>query len=638
MRQNRGVPLATAPAVRFHRLIAVGLVLAAWATYYRALEAPFLFDDRPAIDRNETIRQLWPPTIPLSPPVTGAGVAGRPLVNLSLALNFAASGLAPRGYHATNILLHICATLTLWGLLRRTFQRTALKPDAEKLAGGIAFLWSVHPLQTESVVCVVQRNELLVGWFYLLALYCFARSIDEPRGAWWRAAAIVAGLLGTASKEVMATAPLLVLLYDRTFVGGSFRTAWRDRWRFHLGLGSTWLLLAWLMQANDQRAGTVGFGLGVSSWHYLLTQCNALLTYLKLSVWPHPLIADYGVDVVHSLTAVGGEAFVVSALLAATVFALWRHPAIGWAAAAFFIVLAPSSSFVPLTTQPIAEHRMYLSLAAVLALLVLALHRLCGRTSLAATTAVVVAFAATTAARTRVYETEISLWSDTVAKSPGNARAEASLGGAFARAKRWPEALRHFELAVQQRPDYADAHNDYATVLGETGRTADAVGHFETALRLKPDDTDIRYNLGVALAQAGRPDEAVEQLQRVLQRTPDRVSALNNLGDALLKLGRPSEALVYFRRALELEPNSSAAHNNAGVALGALGQLREAIPHFEAALRENPNSAQTHYNLAQALAGIGRLQEAIAHDETALQLQPNFASARGHLQQIRQRQ
>jgi protein O-mannosyl-transferase len=185
---------------------------------------------------------------------------GRPVVNLSLALNYALGGSNVWGYHALNLAIHIIlAGLTLFGVVRRTLLRPALRerfsPSAARLALVVAVLWTAHPLQTEAVTYVSQRCESLMGLFYLLTLYCFVRGADSQRCGWWFTLSVVACLLGMATKEVMVTAPLLVLLYDRTFVTGSFRKAWTRHRRLYLSLAGTWLLLGYLMAGLHYRGG-----------------------------------------------------------------------------------------------------------------------------------------------------------------------------------------------------------------------------------------------------------------------------------------------------------------------------------------------------------------------------------------------
>ena len=154
-----------------------------------------------------------------------------------------------------------------------------------------------------------------------------------------------------ASKEVMVSAPLMVLLYDRTFLAGSFREAVRRRYGLYLALAATWLLLAWLVADAAGRGGTAGFGLGVGCWAYLGTQLGAIVHYLRLSVWPSPLVLDYGDGLAQTAAEIVPYAIVVGLLALATVAALWRWPKAGFLGACFFGLLAPTSSIVPVVTQ-----------------------------------------------------------------------------------------------------------------------------------------------------------------------------------------------------------------------------------------------------------------------------------------------
>mgnify|MGYP001599237801 CR=1 FL=1 len=231
-----------------------GLVIAvaALAAYANTFHAPLTFDDIPSITDNPSILQVWPPGKALSPPGGwGFSVSGRPLLNYSLAVNYAISGFEVWSYHVLNLLIHILAGLTLYGLVWRTLRRPPLADrfgsQARSLALVIAGVWTLHPLQTEAVTYIIQRAESLMGLFFLLTLYGFVRSVDSPRPARWRVVAVAACLLGVGTKEITALAPVLVFLYDRTFVSGSFAGAWRKHRGRYLSLVATWLPLLWLL-------------------------------------------------------------------------------------------------------------------------------------------------------------------------------------------------------------------------------------------------------------------------------------------------------------------------------------------------------------------------------------------------------
>ncbi len=605
-------------------MVAAGLV-----AYHNSFTGPFIFDDLRSIPENPTIRHLWPIWPVLSPSAT-AMVGGRPVINFSLALNYVFAGTSVRGYHALNLAIHIVAALTLSGIVRRTLQQPALRERfgaaADGLALAVAALWTVHPLQTEAVTYVSQRAESLMGLFYLLTLYCFIRGTESPKVEFWFALSIVACLLGMATKEVMVTAPLMVLLYDRTFVGGSFRAAWTQRRWLYLGLGGTWILLGYLM-AGLQRRG-VGYGLGVTWQAYALTECWAVVNYLRLAVWPHPLVFDYGMDmVIHHAAEAVAYALILLVLVAGTVVGLKRSPAIGFIGAWFFVILGPTSSVVPIAYQPMAESRMYLPLAAVVVLEVMGIYALAGRRTVAVVAVLAAGLGVLTMQRNEDYRTDIAIWADAVAKRPENSRAHCNLGVVLTRTGRIPEAVAHLDQALRITPGYAEAHYNLAVALAQQGKAQEAIGHYEQALRINPGYAEPHNNLGNALQQEGKIEEAIAHYEQALRINPDYVEAHYNLAVALEQAGRLQDAIAHYEQALRLTPDYAEAHYNLAVALAQQGKAQEAIGHYEQALRINPDYAEAHNNLAVALAKAGRVGEAIGHYEQALRTNPDHVES-----------
>jgi len=299
-------------------IVAVGL-----SVYLSSFEGAFVFDDAAHILNNDRMTELWPLTKVLS--------GRRPVVDLTLAINHAVGGFNVRGYHAVNVAIHILAALTLYGIVRRTLLRwgrrheawgdgpfsqaeaavssvsTRLDSDtASWLAMVGALIWVVHPLQTQSVTYLIQRAESLMGLFYLLTIYCVIRGAvsSEAQGGRrrafaWYVAAVVACALGMGCKAVMATAPVMALAYDRTFLAGSVKDALRRRWGLHAGLAATWGVM-WSTGVvrgvlnPSARVAHIGFGYkGITPLEYALTQFGVLVEYLKLSMWPRPLCLDY---------------------------------------------------------------------------------------------------------------------------------------------------------------------------------------------------------------------------------------------------------------------------------------------------------------------------------------------------------
>ncbi len=636
-------------------------VLLAWGNSFRG---PFVLDDALAITENASIRQ-W--RTAFDPPNDGQTVTGRPLVNLSFALNHALAGKEPPakdatsregndqvfGYHVLNLAIHLGAALVLFGLVRRVLAGPVLGEKfgaaGDWLALAVALLWAVHPLQTGAVTYIAQRAESLCALFYLLTLWCLARGAVSARPGWWLVPGVAACLGGMASKEVMASAPLMALLFDRAFFAGSFREALRRRWVFYVSLAATWGLLAGLAWHAGNRGGSAGFGLSdaagvpVTPWTYLLRQCDAIVHYLRLSVWPDRLVSDYGFDVIGDPAKVRPQGLLLLALLGATLWALWRRPAWGFLGAWFFAILAPSSSFIPVITETAAEHRMYLPLAAVVTVAVIGAYALARRLGPAGLATAVCAglgaaslLGAATHRRNTDYASSLALWRDAVAKRPQNARAHEELAQALAKEPgRAEEALAEYREALRLEPNFPNAYNNYATVLADLGRHAEAADAYAKAVQLKPQLAEAWLGVGNALANLGRLADAVPYFKKAAELKPSVLAASHNLGKALDGLGRTAEAVEVLQNLLREHPDYLEARFTFANLLVSHGRLDEGITHYRMILQLKPDDQLTAVNLGVTLFLAGRKDEAIAQLEAVLRAAPGNTDARDKLAAIR---
>jgi tetratricopeptide (TPR) repeat protein len=657
--------------------LGAGLIIffAILAVYLNSFQGPFVFDDVTGIAENPTLRHL---SSALFPPPGALTVSGRPVLSLSLALNYAVSGTDVGSYHAVNLLIHLLATLTLFGLVRRTLARMATGgrsagPWGSTLSAlAVALLWGLHPLQTESVTYIVQRAESLMGLLYLLTLYGFVRYAETGRKAWaW--VSVLGCLLGMGTKEVMVSAPVIVLLYDRAFISGSFQEAWGRRKNLYACLAGTWILLAFLVILNGDHAGTAGFSAGQGCLAYWLTQFPAIVRYLGLSICPYPLVFDYGMQSVPGLPVVAPAGAMVGLLVAGTAVALWRNSALGFLGAWFFAILAPTS-LVPGTQQTMAEHRMYLPLAAVLALGTMGLAAVARRApawrnpGLAVLAVFGLVLGIGTVSRNDVYRSDLAVWMDTVAKRPALAIAHHNLGRAYAergrlgeaiaqdqealrlnhdsvfsrldlagaleQAGRLPEALVQYQEAVALQPGWAGTHCGLAGGLSRAGRQPEAMAEYRRALLIKPDYAQAEDGLGMALFRSGDIDGAIGHFQSALRMDPEYALADNNLGTALARANRLPEAVACFQRALQLKPDDAEAHLNLGNAFYQADRLSDAIHEYAAALRERPGTAEEHDHFGILLAQAGRPADAEAQFRDALRLKPDDAEVQGNLRRL----
>jgi tetratricopeptide (TPR) repeat protein len=276
-------------------------------------------------------------------------------------------------------------------------------------------------------------------------------------------------------------------------------------------------------------------------------------------------VLDYGTAIVTSLTAVWWQAALIVTLLVGTAWALVRRPALGFVGACFFLILAPSSSFVPLVTQTIAEHRMYLPLAAVIAALALAAHRWLGSSAIPILFAAALVAGGVTFARNRIYASEIAIWEGNVSARP-HARVLTALG-------------------------VAQLH---------AGRPVDALPHFTRALALDPTHLAAQRNRALALLQLGRGEEAAAILRTLPAREPGEAAEYFGLGNAFAREQKYAEAAAAYTRVVTLEPAHVAAHANLGNVLLLQGRVREAIAEYEIVLRLRPDDVRARENLQVA--------------------------------------
>jgi tetratricopeptide (TPR) repeat protein len=628
-------PAATAPGHIALALLA--LILLAVLTYSNSFQGPFVLDDIPAILTNAHIRHLWPPSLALTAPHETT-VAGRPIVCLTLALNYALSGLDVWSYHALNLAIHIAAGCVLFGVLRRTFLTAPLCDrfgrDALPLALAIAAIWIVHPLNTMCVSYIIQRTEALMSLCYLLALYCVIRSDDSPRPALWQAAAVLACLAGMGSKEVAASLPIVTLIYDATFLAGSYREALRHRGWMYVALAACWIPLAMLITAGPRNESTGTEISGLTPWDYLKTQPEVIVHYLRLVVWPAPLCLDYGWTVATGWSEILVPGCILLAALAATVWGAARRRPWAFLGICFFAILAPSSSVVPIVIIA-SEHRMYLPSIAVIAGVVLLLwnaasHLAPSRAALArqmlavAALSVVLLFAALTINRNTDYQSPLDLWKQVTEVRPDNPRAWTSVGALLGEAGHSDEAAPALKKAIALSPDYADAHLAYGAVLAHDGLLGEAIDELDATLRLRPDDKKAECTLGAVLAKEGRYPEAITHLKVALDSAPDFAAARGQLGIVLKLEGQNRAAVDELRAAVALQSDLADELNALAWILAtdsdpSLHNPPEAIAAAEraCALTNNANP-QFLDTLAATYAAADRFSEAVSTAQQAL--------------------
>jgi protein O-mannosyl-transferase len=544
-------------------LIALFIAALTLVVFGSGLRGQMIFDDYRSIVANSDIEHF--------PDVVRGST--RPLTELTFYLNYALHGASVVPYHVVNIVIHTVAALLLFGVLRLTLLLPRFggrfATSAPWLAGSVAAVWAVHPLQTESVTYIVQRAESMMGMFALLSLYASVRASKDGGRLRWQALAIVSMGLGMASKPVMVVVPLLVLLYDVVFLEGGVRDLLRQRWRFYLLLASTWLIPAVLLSMPNESSTSAGFGPGrLGSWGYLLTQCDVVVHYLRRCVWPDPLCIDYAWSPVSGWGEVWCTGSILAILLAVTLVLLVRRRPIGFLGAWFFLALMPTSSVLPLDDLA-AERRLYLALVAPVTLLVIGGAQVLwlrtesarGRwLSAAVWVAVLATLSVLTVRRNLCYTSETRMWESVLEVRPQHIRARVGLGALALAAGDLKRAEAHFVEVLERLPAdvpagasptatlYSLTQTNLGVVREQEGRFDLAEACFREAIRVSQGNADAKVNLGILLSRRRQDPESSRLWQAALKLEPHHAKALYCLGWSAMQRGDRAAAGLYLSK------------------------------------------------------------------------------------------
>jgi tetratricopeptide (TPR) repeat protein len=521
------------------------LLLGALA-YSNSLRGEFVFDDLGQIVGNRAIEGLGA----FLGPSGGQVLPNRYVAYLTFALNYLAGGYDPFGWHLVNVAIHLANAVLVWAFVLLAFRSRRLRASTiAPASGAIAFasaaIFVAHPLATQAVSYVVQRITSLATLFYLLTVVLYLAwrlsSRAMSRIALY-AGVLASALLAVRTKEIAFTLPVALALVEWAFLEGG-----RRRWLPILPVAAMALLIPLsLVDFAKPVSGVLATAnqstrvQALDGRHdYLRTQAVVVARYLGLLAFPVGQVIDHDVAIRRSWLAldVAGCALLLAALASLGGWLAWRSTprggraaldpsvrmvalGIGW----FFVTLSVESSVIPIA-DVMNEHRVYLPSAAlfpaVVTLLALLFHRI-DPARVARDTAVAGGLAASVLAvatwnRNLAWQSEVALWTDAVAKSPGHRRPLRKLGSVLFKEKRIPEAVAVLQRHAVVFPRSAASRVQLGVVLYFAGRPQEAEVSLREAIALEPNDAEALFNFSYFLVQTGRMPEARPYLTRLLE-------------------------------------------------------------------------------------------------------------------------
>lgn len=604
-------------------MFALLLVTAVIVAYHPAWHGGFIWDDDVYIIGNKL---LWSPDgleriwFSFDSPSQYF-----PFTYTVLRLEYSLWGFNSTGYHWVNILLHAINALLLWQLLRK------LNVPGAWLAVGI---WALHPVQVESVAWITELKNVLMCFFFLLALLAWMEFVDgKPERKWFNYVfAIGFYALSLFSKSTACTLPaaLVLILWLKK------RPLQLRRWveivpfvAMGMGMG---LLTMWWERFHQ---GTQGASFAMAMPDRLLLMSRTIWFYAGKLIWPVNLIFSYS----HWNISVTDPAAYFWPMLTIgcglLIYYLRRYVGRGVEVGALFFVLTllPVSGAIMLYTFRytfVADHYQYVASIGLIALAAAGISVALGskqRVLAVAGIALVLLLAFLSWRQCGMYADIETLWRTTCTRNPGSWMAHVNLGNALRQEGKPDDAIAQYEEALRLDPKEAEAHHNIGLTLMQKGKVDDAIAQYRQALQFDPKLLSAYVNLGDALLQKGKADDAMAQYIAALKIKPDDAMTHYNLGTVLFQQGKLDEAIAHFEQAVKIQPDYSDAQDNLGIVLAEKGRLDEAIAHFQEALRINPRNAEAHNNLGHAMLQKRQAGAALASFQQAVQLKPDYAEA-----------
>jgi tetratricopeptide (TPR) repeat protein len=624
-------------------LMLVFLAILVFSIYSNILAGPFTFDDSTNIQKNPHVRLTELTWEGLTEAAFETPNSNRPVANISFALNYYFHKFDVLGYHLVNVLIHVATGILLYLFVKTTLNLPSLRSRYEHdvwIPFITAFIWLVHPLQTQSVSYIVQRMNSMTAMFYVLSLLLYAKArLAETKGKKRAlfAGCIFACLLSLGSKEIAVTLPFFIFIYEWYFFQ-DLSWAWLKRHAFpFLGiliLVAIVVLMYLGVHPFDKILKTYGTR-DFTLIQRVLTEFRVVIYYITLLIFPHPsrLNLDHDFPISHSLTDPITTLLSIAAIagfIALAIFKAKKERLLSFCILWFFGHLVIESSVIGL--EIIFEHRTYLpSMLVVLMAVTLAHGHKKPKWLGVAAVCIVLVFSYWTYSRNSLWGDDLALWKDTVEKSPKKARPQNNLGVVLYERGYIDEAMKHFSEALRVDPDYAGAHFNLGLVFANQENLDVAIRHYKEAVRIEPDYADAHNNLGVALKRQGRVDEAIRNYREALRIFPHFAKAHHGLGVALVSQGRVDEGIRHYNEALRIKPDYAEAYYNLGLALKSQGRIDEAIKQYSEALKINPDYVKAYYNLGNILASQGRVEGAMSNYNQVLRINPDHAKAHNNL-------
>jgi len=629
-------------------IIILLISLLSFIAYHNSLNAPFILDDIAKIVGNPDIKQLGNIKTKLVYPYNKEFQSferndpSRPLVYLTLTINYLIGKLNPFSYHFFNLLIHILNGLLLFFLAKEIIHYV-YKEEFNIFALLAAVFFIVHPINTTVVSYIFSRSDLLATFFYVLALLFFIKTFKVARK--YYAFSLLSFILALSSKQIAVTLPAIVLVFDYIFLSNFDIKRVASRISYHVPFWVIFLLYLLFRYFYLGGIGDLEAASTWSRWTYFINQPYIILRYLQLLLVPVGVCFDHGLKPGRLLEFRIFISILILLSMGILIYKIYCKKTgiskmVLFCALWFFVILSPTSSLFP-TASPLHENRLYLAGFGFYIFLILLYFLIFRKMKLYIRHRIWIYFSlmvihililgALTIGRNRLYQDPVLQWKDVISKYPEKERAYNNLGVLYKDRKEYDSAIKEYQKALEIDPNYAYAYYNLGIVYHDLGEQNRALEAYQKSIELNPRNVDAHNNLGALYKELKRYDSAIREYRKALEIKQGNFKTHYNLGILYSEFKEYDKAIESYRRALELNPDYIRAYNNLGVLHKEKKEYGKAIQEYRKAIELNPKSAGVYNNLGIAYYEQKEYDQAINAYQKALEIDPEYADVYSNL-------
>lgn len=580
------------------------IVAAVFMVYLNALRNDFVFDDKFLCVENEIIRdvknipKIFGSEFQISETNTGFY---RPLVILSLLVDYQIWGLTSVGFHLTNIILHLLTVILIYFFVLNLFK------DG-RVSFWASLLFAIHPVHASNIAWISGRGDVLCALFYMLSLFLFIKS---GKSVLYFLGSLISFFFALISKEMAASLPLIIALYLFCF---QEKEEGKSRWPGFLQQCLPYFLVLFVYFLI--RAFVIGQAIkhvliAEELPYRMMTMADVVVKYIGLLIFPAQLNIFYLTSLI---TTIINSQFIFAAFLIVTILVIAiklynRHRGIFFAVFWFFITLIPISNIIPLPLTMMTEYWIYIpsiGFCILIGLIVIKIT-LWQRGAFLLLCGFLLAGSLTIISINRTWRNELIFYTRMTTYAPQYFLGHYNLGNAYFKMSKNDLAIQEYKKAIELNPDYMSTYINLGGVYNIQHSFDEAIALFKKALEINPDDKEAKANILIAEENKkkfeGKPVKSMEEIEAQIQETvakkPDDPNTLNNAGVIYAQKGQVDKALEYFEKAASFKPNDINIYINLGNAYAVKGLTEKAVEAFNLALEKDPKDQRAQKALEQ---------------------------------------